>query len=147
MDIQFSIRLAQATDGERIARLLNSFRQEFGYTTQATVPLPVDHAGPLYVLLAEQRPEELLGLAAVQRCHSLVRGTTFLLLTDIYVRRDFRKHGVATSLINEVMALGRREGCDGLSLIVNDINNAALAMASRAGFTKHNDLLLHCSLV
>lgn len=140
-----TIRLARSVDGERISNLITAFRGEFGHTGNIVVPLPSGHDGPLFVLLAEDAGE-ILGLLAAQRLHSLVRGSQFLLITDIYVFADRRRQGVATGLMNEALALGRRCGCDAVSLIVEDVNNATLATASRAGFTKHQDLLLTCRL-
>jgi ribosomal protein S18 acetylase RimI-like enzyme len=143
--MSFTMRLARPKDGERISGLLESFREEFAHTGETVIPLPVSHEGPLLVLLAE-KDSQLLGFLAVQRCHSLVRGSQFLLITDIYVSADHRRQGVATALMTESMALGRRLGCDSVSLIVEDINNATLATAARAGFAKHHDLLLTCRL-
>ncbi|MCC6750690.1 MAG: GNAT family N-acetyltransferase [Deltaproteobacteria bacterium] len=138
-------RLAVAADGARIGRVLDALRAEFGYTAQATVPLPVDANGPLYVVLAEL-DDEPAGLIAAEHCYSLVRGTSFLLLSDIYVLDGYRRRGVAARMIHEVAALGRRLGCQRVSLILDHINNAALATVSRAGFTKLHDILLQLPL-
>ena len=140
-----SVRLARPADGERVGALLDSFRREFNYAGETVVPLPAGHEGPLFVLLAEDG-EQLLGLLAAQRCHSLVRGGQFLLITDIYVGATARRGGVAMALMNEALGLGRRLGCGAVSLIVEHVNNATLAMAARAGFIKHDDLLLTCRL-
>ncbi len=134
-------RQAVATDAVRISTALDELRKEFRLTAQMAVQLPVDHNGPNFVLLAEDE-NQIVGLVGAHCCHSLVKGSTFLLITDIYVVDHARKRGVATLLMNEVNALGRRIHCDAVSLIVSEINNAALATASRAGFIKHNDLLL-----
>jgi GNAT superfamily N-acetyltransferase len=134
-------RQAVATDAVRISAALDELRQEFGLTAQIAVPLPVDHNGPNFVLLAEEH-NQIIGLVGAHRCHSLVKGSTFLLITDIYVVGPARKKGVATLLMNEVNALGRRIHCNAVSLIVSEVNNAALATASRAGYIKHNDMLL-----
>ena len=135
-----NIRLARPTDGERVAGLLDSLRAEAGYTGETRIPLPADHAGPLFVLLAE-RDEDGVGLVSAQRCHSLVRGTQFLLVMDVYVVEASRRQGIALALLNEAMALGRRQGCDRVALLLADINNAAvLATAARAGFHRENDV-------
>lgn len=146
MDLNIRIRLATAVDAPRVAGLLDVFRQEHGHTDQTSVPLPVDHSGPQYVLLAEVDELHTVGVASLQRCHNLVPGTTFLLLTDIYVLEDYRRHGVATALLNEAMALGRRVGCDGFTMIAREDDHPTLATAARAGFAKHRDLLLELDL-
>ena len=145
MDLDIRIRLATAADAERIASLLKTFRSELGHTGQSAVPLPVNQDGPQYVLLAEVG-DHAVGVASLQRCHHLVRGTTFLLLTDIYVLGEYRRHGVATSLLTESIALGRRIGCADFTMIAREDDKPTLATAARAGFVKHPDLLLDLTL-
>lgn len=145
MDLEIRIRLATAVDAEKIASLLKVFRQEEGLTNQRSVPLPVDHSGPQYVLLAEVNNHPV-GIASLQRCHQLILSKTFLLLTDIYVIDEYRRHGVATSLLNEGIALGRRIQCDNFTLFTKENDRPTLATAARAGFTKHPDLLLDLKL-
>lgn len=145
MDLEIRIRQASASDAPRVAKLLNTFRDEHGHAQQASIPLPVDHQGPQYVLVALIK-DVAVGVASLQRCHHLVRGATFLLLTDIYVLEEYRRHGVATTLLNEAMALGRREDCQNFSMIVRDDDEPTLATAARAGFQRHQDLLLDLML-
>lgn len=143
-----SARLAQATDGARISALLDSLRAEAGYTAQAAVPLPISHVGPLYCVLAEDHEidDAVVGMLAAQRCHNMVRGDQYVLITDAYVRADYRRLGVATLLVNQALALGRRLGCQRVSLIVDTQNQAMVGTAARCGFTEHRDLLLSCEL-
>ncbi len=114
MDLDIRIRLATATDAERIAQLLDRFRRELGREAQASVPLPVHQDGPQYVLLCEvcgAEPEQAhaVGVASLQRCHHLVRGNNFLLLTDIYVLEEYRRHGVAVAaLVCDITAVVAR---------------------------------------
>jgi GNAT superfamily N-acetyltransferase len=134
-------RVAGAADGIRIAKLLEQLRREFGYSSQATVPLPVDQKGPNYVFLATGG-DDTVGLACAERCHHLVRGVTFLLITDIYVIQAYRKRGISTLLFNEATALGKRIGCNETTLIISRNNEVALGAARRAGFVDHRDTLL-----
>ncbi|MCA9670435.1 MAG: GNAT family N-acetyltransferase [Myxococcales bacterium] len=141
-------RLALATDGARISSLLEVFRRELGYTVETTVPLPISHVGPLYCVLAEdhERDDLVVGFLAAYRCHNMVRGVQYVLITDAYVRSEYRRRGVATLLMNEALALGRRLGCQRVSLIVDKNNEGMHATAARAGFTEHSDMLLSCEL-
>ena len=141
-----SIRWATAVDGQRISALLAAFRSELGYAADAVAPLPVSHEGPLHVALAE-RARAAVGLAAAHRCHALVRGTRFMLVTDIYVLAAHRRRGIATRLLNEVIALARRYGCADVVLSVEGGNEATVASAMRTGFVQHSDLLLRYPLL
>ena len=146
MDLEITTRLALASDAERMARLLDTFRHEQGHSAQTSIPLPIDGQGPLYVVVAEVSTRHFVGIASLQRCHSLVHGSTFLLLTDIYVLDEYRRHGVATALLSESMALGRRIGCQRFSMIVRENDEPTLATAARTGFIKHPHLLLDLNL-
>jgi GNAT superfamily N-acetyltransferase len=146
MNLEISTRIAAAQDAERVASLIAGFRDEKGYKTQTTVPLPVDHRGPLYLLLAETADGALVGIAAVQRGHQLVKGTSFFQVTDMYVVEDYRRHGVAVALLNECIALGRREGSRLLKMTVDEADSAMLATAERAGFVTENGRFLALDL-
>ena len=145
---EITLRLATAVDTERITELLDVSRRDRPLSErQTSVKLPVDQSGPLFVYLAENRGSDPVGLAALQRNHSIVSGDNFLLLTDIFVREDFRRHGVATLLMNEAISLGRFLGCQALRLLVSDANQPALATFSRAGLTQETEeRLLHVRL-
>lgn len=93
-------------------------------------------------MLIAERGQETAGMLAVQRCHNLAQGTTFLLLSDLYVAPDHRKHHVAAALTCAAKALAERVGCSALRLMVPDFNVAALTAAARAGFTRPDELLL-----
>lgn len=139
-------RLATTEDMTLIEGLLSAYREELA----APAPDPIvfgdlGEEGPLFLLVAQQG-EELVGVLAAHRCHDLRRSSPFLLLTDIYVRGPYRRQGVASALMKRVEGLARSLGCGEMSLIVAHINNAALITAARAGFHKHDEILITRSL-
>jgi GNAT superfamily N-acetyltransferase len=138
---QVKTRVAQASDRALVERLLASFRAEYGHAPAGPVPLPKPGEELLYVLIAEL-DEKPAGMIAAQRCQELVQGTTFLLLSDLYVLPEARRHRVASALMAAARALGERSGCRTLRLMVPDFNLAALTTVARAGFTRANELLL-----
>lgn len=142
---KISTRLATASDGARLSRVVSTFREEIHQVPQVSAPLPVSVDGPNFVLLAEI-DERIVGILAVNRPHSIVRGTNFLLLTDIYVVPEERHKGVATVLLNEANALARRLGCNSVNLMIAESNTGVVATALRTGFVKCSDLLLTCNL-
>jgi GNAT superfamily N-acetyltransferase len=139
-------RLARTEDLTRIKELLSAYREELAAPVADPISLGnLGQEGPLYLLVA-QRGEELVGVLAAHRCHDLRHSSPFLLLTDIYVRGPCRRQGVASALMKEVEDLARSLGCGEISLIVAHINNAALITAARAGFHKHDEILITRSL-
>ncbi len=136
-----TIRIARNEDLEAIQGLIKAFRQEHDYPSPAWSAFPALEEEAFHILLAESK-EECLGLLATQRCHNLAQGAAFLLLSDIFVLARHRQQGVAKALIIEAKRLAAEMNCQGLSLIVADVNKAALTTAARSGFTRHKELLL-----
>lgn len=138
---QVKTRVAQASDRALVERLLASFRAEYGHAPAGPVPLPKPGEELLYVLIAEL-DDKPAGMIAAQRCQELVQGTTFLLLSDLYVLPEARRNRVASALMAAARGLAERSGCRTLRLMVPDFNLAALTTVARAGFTRANELLL-----
>jgi GNAT superfamily N-acetyltransferase len=140
-EMKVTTRLAEPSDVDRMDILLRSFREEYGYVPHIATPLPDPERGPLYVILAEYGGKAV-GMLAAQRCYGLAHGVSFLLLSDIYVLEAHRQRGVAKELMRAVKELCAKVQCQGMSLIVQDFNIAALTTAARSGFSQHNSLLL-----
>lgn len=138
-------RVATRSDEERITDLLTSYREEMGGADKPPSSFSLSDQGPLFMIIAE-RGSELAGVIAAQHCHSFMHAADLMLLTDIYVPGPFRRQGVAKALIDRVRELALELGCESMSLVVANINNAALVTAARSGFSKQNDLLLTQSL-
>jgi len=134
-------RLATVADIETIRDLTIQYHREFGSGPGPhDIPAPEGPQGMFNVLLAEQ-DGEVLGMLALQRVHNLSAGTRYLLLSDIFVPPRGRRHGVARELMRAVRDLAPTLHCQGMSLVVSQVNIPALTTAARAGFTSH-DLLL-----
>jgi GNAT superfamily N-acetyltransferase len=136
-DAPITTRLATDADLAGVRGLVEQFRAEFGYTGDGEIP----ELGEAFHVLVAERGGDVVGMLAIQRCHDLARGSRFLLLTDIFVAASERRHGVARELMRAVKELCPRMGCEGMSLVVSEVNVPALTTAARAGFTRHDQLL------
>jgi ribosomal protein S18 acetylase RimI-like enzyme len=59
----------------------------------------------------------------------------YMLLSKLYVRKDYRGRGVARSLLNEVVALCRQDNAfEKIRLTVNKHNDDAIASYNKIGF-------------
>lgn len=134
-------RLASAADAPEIHRLLTAYRAEMGAPPQEALELELGGEGPLYIVVAEVG-DRLVGMLAAHCCRNFMRDAEFLLLTDIYVEAEHRRHGAAAGLMRAVEELAVELDCDRMSIIVAHINDAALTTAARAGFLKHDELLI-----
>lgn len=142
---EITVRRAGVADLDAILALANRHRDELGEPPRA--PLDVE-------LLADERTRILLaedagaavGMLAIHVCHSLFRAGDVMLLSDIYVLPEQRRSGVAGALMEHAETLARRQGCERMSLMVGDVNNAALVTAARSGFSEHDELLFNKTL-
>jgi GNAT superfamily N-acetyltransferase len=134
-------RLASVADAPEIHRLLTVYRAEMGAPAREPLELELGGEGPLYVVVAEVG-DRLAGMLVAHCCHNFMRDAEFLLLTDIYVEAEHRRHGAAGALMRAVEELAVELDCDRMSIIVAHINDAALTTAARAGFLKHDELLI-----
>jgi ribosomal protein S18 acetylase RimI-like enzyme len=144
--VEVTTRLARATDAPQIDRLLAAYRAEVEVPQRKSVELDLSGEGPLFLLVAESHPPgepgDLVGMLVAHCCFNFMQDAPFLLLTDIYVESEQRRSGVAGALLQMAEALAMELECISMSIIVAHINDAALTTAARAGFYKHDELLI-----
>lgn len=150
--VAVTTRLARTTDAPQVDNLLAAYRAEVEAPQRKSVELDLSGEGPLFLLVAERHalgepgepgePGELVGMLAAHRCFNFMQDAPFLLLTDIYVEAAQRRSGVAGALLQMAEVLAIELECASMSIIVAHINDAALTTAARAGFYKHDELLI-----
>lgn len=153
--VAVTTRLARTTDAPQVDRLLAAYRAEVEAPQRKSVELDLSGEGPLFLLVAERHSTgesgepgepgelvELVGMLAAHRCFNFMQDAPFLLLTDIYVEAVQRRSGVAGALLQMAEVLAMELECASMSIIVAHINDAALTTAARAGFYKHDELLI-----
>lgn len=60
---------------------------------------------------------------------------------SVYIKPDYRKHGIFKKMFNEVSALGKTEGCRGLRLYVDKTNTNARHVYEKIGMSnKHYEM-------
>lgn len=60
-------------------------------------------------------------------------------ITDLAVKKEFRRRGIASKLISHVLDAAGKEGIKEIFLEVRDTNEAAMDLYSRFGFKKIGD--------
>jgi GNAT superfamily N-acetyltransferase len=133
--------LAGPDDAAAVSSLLGEFRDWWGYTA------PTDDALAASVrrLLADPLTEFLLatgegggpavGVCQVRYRHSVWTGSDDSWLEDLFVSDAARQAGVATALVEVVIARARDRGCVRVLLDVNEANPPAIALYERFGFS------------
>jgi ribosomal protein S18 acetylase RimI-like enzyme len=130
-----SVRRAGPEDFEAISAMWREFEHE--------VPPPI-HQGPVdeekeLAEVAEILASEVAFLAEQDGApvgFALARRRTddLATLTDLYVRRDARRSGIATELMRQVLAALRPLGIGHVDLEVQATNNVARSLYARWGF-------------
>ena len=130
-----SVRRAGPEDFDTIAAMWREFEHE--------APPPI-HEGPVDVEKELSEVAEILaseiafvaehdaapvGFALARR-----RTATLATLTDLYVRRDARRSGIATELMRQVLAALRPQGIEHVDLEVQASNSVARSLYARWGF-------------
>jgi ribosomal protein S18 acetylase RimI-like enzyme len=86
--------------------------------------------------------ERLVGYATVARVPKLDQRVATLFIDELYVLREFRRQGVASSLLVAIGDHADALGAWMIRLVTEPENEAASALYRRAGFTQHGGVLL-----
>lgn len=134
-----SVRLADATDAEVIAKLLDQFNREFdepspGVKFLADRVAELMRDGATDVLLGGEGPD---GVAVMYFRPSLWSAGVECYLAELYVTPDRRGQGLGRVIMNEVLAHARRRGTDYMSIWVDEPDTAARNLYESVGFSNH----------
>lgn len=90
------------------------------------------------VLLAETE-DKVVGFALYHYNFSTFLGRKGLYMEDIFVIKDYRRHGVGKSLFMKLMEIAKEEGCGRMEWSVLDWNSPALGFYLRQGAKPMSD--------
>jgi GNAT superfamily N-acetyltransferase len=130
-----NLREATATDARRLNRLIREMgRHERLAVTSSEARLIADGFGSRahYRALIAEVDGRLAGYALFFGCYSSFRGRG-VFLEDVYVRREFRGHGVGRALVARIGEIAVDHGCFGITFNVLAWNLAAVRFFKRAG--------------
>lgn len=134
------VRFATAEDAEQLEMLNREFNGP-------------GEAGPDHIRrsLLENRQEavvvdeengRLTGFACIQWKRSFCYSRPSPEITELYVRREFRRRGIARKLLSFAEALCRGEGCSHLELLTGEDNFAARALYQSLGYAPDGEIHL-----
>lgn len=136
--MSFTIRRAEVQDVERLAPLFDAYRQFY------SAPSNVDGASAF--LAARLEREESIVLLALSSTGAVIAFTQLypsfsstmlgavVVLNDLFVAPDWRRHGVAARLIEEVVTYARRTGAVRVELSTHHTNVRARQIYIARGF-------------
>lgn len=137
-EFEIIIRKARAEDIERLAGLVRQLCEEEGKHSKA---ISVAKLLELFALpdlrleaLVADADGVLVGYLAFYGVVSLFKCDSVLLVENMYVAPEYRKHGVGRMLMGSVAAEALERGWDRMELNVRDDNDKACRFYERLGF-------------
>lgn len=133
MEFHPIVRAAGPRDAGAFAWLNRQFNGE-GVASEEEAAAALSQPGPERVLLAfvEEEPAGFLcGLLKRSACY----GEPSAEVTELYVRPEHRRRGVARALLEQFLAACRREGVREVTVLTGDDNRTARACYETLGFS------------
>lgn len=132
-----AVRLAGPGDAETLAGLLGALLAQHGMAAPEDLAgaLARDGGGvaPRFEALIAERGEAAVGMALFYPTYRPSLAAPGLLLEDLYVAPEARRHGVGRRLMARLAALARARGCRYIEWTVEDDNGAARAFYESSG--------------
>ncbi len=149
------IEQARRSDVEGIAPLFDAYRQFYGEASNVSAATEFVTArlvdGDSIVLLArgaeatDGEPPHVVGFAQLYRSLSSVALAPIYLLNDLFVVPEWRRCGVARSLLDEAAKSARRASAARLEIATQHTNHHALRLYESHGFVRDTEFT-HLSL-
>jgi ribosomal protein S18 acetylase RimI-like enzyme len=92
-------------------------------------------------ILAAEWQGQFVGYLTAVRIPKADHRLSFLYVDELFVRRSFRRKGVATTLLQAVVELARTLSAEGVRLLVEPDNQAARSLYQRFGFSQSSHIL------
>ena len=92
------------------------------------------------IFIALNENGEGMGFTQLYPTFSSVSRRKVFILNDLYVASEYRRMGVATSLMNKAIEFGRENNCVRLHLETEKTNINAQALYEREGWQRDNEL-------
>lgn len=145
------IREAEYSDIDGMVDLLyDLFSIEKDFTIdprkqETGLKLLLDDDGRRQMLVAEQG-EEVIGMVTAQKLVSTAEGSMVALVEDLVVKKEYRRQGIGSQLIDEILMWCEREGLMRVQLLTDEGNTASLKFYEKQEFLKTNLICLRIKL-
>ncbi len=110
-----------------LAEIANNLTSDFDEFWNSSI-LESEIKNPLSQYIIAKINKEIVGFAGV------IDTVDQLEITNIVVRKDFRKKGIGNELLTELIKLAKENGKEKITLEVNNTNLAAIKLYEKNGF-------------
>jgi ribosomal protein S18 acetylase RimI-like enzyme len=126
------VREATTADAPALAELIAEFNGPQGDAEEIAARLLACEG--LELALLAYTPSEAVGFVCLRLTPAIGTRVPHALLTELYVREDWRRHGVGHALLQRAEALTVERGGQGLYLFTGQENLTAQAFYERHGY-------------
>ncbi|TGL86263.1 GNAT family N-acetyltransferase [Leptospira congkakensis] len=142
------IRQANYKDVSKISPVFDEYRQFYGQTTNITganrfLQDRMEHAQSIIFVAEDPNTGEITGFTQLYPVFSSISMQRSYILNDLYVKKDFRKQGIAKQLIAEVKSFTKSNSGKGLELSTSTHNKDARALYTKEGFEQETEFLTY----
>ena len=143
---KINIRGAQESDFEQIHALIKEFAGFQNLPEKVTNSVGKMKAEKDFFkcFVAENTDKEIIGYTIFFPCYFTWTGKS-LYMDDIYIKPDFRGHGIGAMLMNSVIDYAKASGCMRVHWQVSNWNKHAIGFYHKIG-AEINDIELNCDL-
>lgn len=137
------IRRAKFSDLPAIAKMSNGVREIENYPGQKMKANDFAHfvgSKDAFMLVAAAE-KEAVGYITVYKSYN------YLYLPYAVVRKDWRRHGVGTALLNEVEALAKKEKVEYILMSVYDYNSSVRKLLKSRGYVSSKKLVQYSKII
>ncbi|TGK82226.1 GNAT family N-acetyltransferase [Leptospira noumeaensis] len=142
------IRQANYKDVLKISPVFDEYRQFYGQSTNITgatrfLQDRMEHAQSIIFVAEDPNTGEIAGFTQLYPVFSSISMQRSYILNDLYVKKDFRKKGIAKQLIGEVKSFTKSNSGKGLELSTSTHNKEARALYTKEGFEQETEFLTY----
>ncbi|PJZ46357.1 GNAT family N-acetyltransferase [Leptospira brenneri] len=142
------IRQANYKDVSKISPVFDEYRQFYGQNPNITgasrfLQDRMEHAQSIIFVAEDPNTGEIAGFTQLYPVFSSISMQRSYLLNDLFVKKTFRKQGIAKQLIAEAKSFTKSNSGKGLELSTSTHNNEARTLYTNEGFEQEKEFLTY----
>ncbi|EMY62875.1 GNAT family N-acetyltransferase [Leptospira terpstrae] len=142
------IRQANYKDIAKLSEIFDAYRQFYGQNSNITGAIRflqdrMEHGQSIIFLAEDSNSGEVSGFTQLYPVFSSISMQRSYILNDLYVKKEFRKQGIAKLLIAEAKTFTKTNSGKGLELSTSTHNKEARALYAQEGFEQETEFLTY----
>ncbi|MBM9591181.1 GNAT family N-acetyltransferase [Leptospira sp. 201903075] len=140
------IRQANYKDISKLSGIFDEYRQFYGQSSNLTgaaryLQDRAEHGQSIIFLAEDPKSGEIAGFTQLYPVFSSISMQRSYILNDLFVKKEFRKQGIAKQLIVEAKSFTKTNSGKGLELSTSTHNKEARALYAQEGFEQETEFL------